>query len=74
MAIEKPMTPTDIAEIVNGEEDQELDIEIIESESMSFEDEDGGMTIVLESGTEESMTAPDHQSNLAEFIDESDLE
>lgn len=74
MAIEKPITPTDIAEIVNGEEDQELDIEIIESESMSFEDEDGGMTIVLESGTEDSMTAPDHQSNLAEFIDESDLE
>jgi len=74
MAIEKPLTPTNIVEIETPEEESEIDLEIINPDAVSINEEDGSMTIVLDEGMQEMLIGPDHDSNLAEFIDESDLE
>tara|TARA_E500000318_G_scaffold111019_2_gene128132 strand:- start:3281 stop:5737 length:2457 start_codon:yes stop_codon:yes gene_type:complete len=73
MAIEKPLTPTDIVEI-DSELESDLDIEIINPDAVTINEEDGSMTIVLDEGMQEMLIGPDHDSNLAEFIDDSDLE
>ena len=73
MAIEKPLTPTDIVEI-DSELESDLDIEVINPDAVTINEEDGSMTIVLDEGMQEMLIGPDHDSNLAEFIDDSDLE
>jgi len=74
MAIEKPLTPTNIVEIETPEEESEIDLEIINPDAVSINEEDGSMTIVLDEGMQEMLTGPDHESNLADFIPEADLE
>lgn len=73
MAIEKPLTPTDIVEI-DSEQEPDIDIEVINPDAVTINEEDGSMTIVLDDGMQEMLIGPDHDSNLAEFIDEADLE
>jgi len=68
------LTPTNIVEIETPEEESEIDLEIINPDAVSINEEDGSMTIVLDEGMQEMLIGPDHDSNLAEFIDESDLE
>jgi len=74
MAIEKPLTPTNIVEIETPEEESEIDLEIINPDAVSINEEDGSMTIVLDEGMQEMLIGPDHESNLADFIPEADLE
>jgi len=74
MAIEKPLTPTNIVQIEAPEEESEIDLEIINPDAVSINEEDGSMTIVLDEGMQEMLIGPDHESNLAEFIPEAELE
>jgi hypothetical protein len=71
MAIEKPMEPIDIVEI-EGEEMPE--IEVINPDSVTIEEDDGSVTIVLDEDMQAEFMGPDHYDNLAEHIDEADLE
>ena len=75
MAIEKPMIPSNVVEIMSGNESEEqVEVEIINPDAVSIEDEDGGMTIVLDPNMQEDIIGPDHMSNIAEFMDDADLE
>ncbi len=75
MAIEKPMIPSNVVEIMSGNESEEqVEVEIINPDAVSIEDEDGGMTIVLDPSMQEDIIGPDHMSNIAEFMDDADLE
>ena len=75
MAIEKPMLPTNLVEIVNQEDEgEELEIDIVNPDAVSIEDEDGGVTIILNPDMQEDMVGPDHDANLADYIDEGELE
>ncbi len=72
MAIDRPLaTPESIFSAGQGDE-PDLEIEIVNPDSVSIETEDGGMIIDFdpEMGP---MGAEMHDSNLAEFIDEGDL-
>ncbi len=72
MAIDRPLaTPESIFSAGQGDE-PDLEIEIVNPDSVSIETEDGGMIIDFdpEMGL---MGAELHDSNLAEFIDEGDL-
>ena len=73
MAIEKPMVPSDV-EIEENPSEEELTVEIVNPDSISMETEDGGVIIDFEGSLAENMMGPDHDSNLAEFIEESELE
>jgi hypothetical protein len=73
MAVEKPLVPSDL-EIETDPTEEELTIEVINPEAVSMETEDGGVIIDFEGGLSEQLVGQDHDSNLAEFIDESDLE
>jgi hypothetical protein len=73
MAIEKPMVPSDV-EIEENPSEEELTVEIVNPDSISMETEDGGVVIDFEGSLSEDLMGPDHDSNLAEFIEESELE
>ena len=73
MAIEKPMVPSDV-EIEENPSEEELTVEIVNPDSISMETEDGGVVIDFEGSLAEDLMGPDHDSNLAEFIEESALE
>jgi hypothetical protein len=73
MAIEKPMVPSDV-EIEDNPSEEELTVEIVNPDSISMETEDGGVIIDFEGSLAEDLMGPDHDSNLAEFIEESELE
>mgnify|MGYP003673190125 FL=1 len=72
MAIEKPMTPMirDEDEIASTE----IDIEIVNPESVSVETEDGGMIIDFTGDEVEDIMNQGFDENLADQIDEADLQ
>ncbi len=73
MAVEKPLVPSDL-EVETNPTEEELTIEVINPEAVSMETEDGGVIIDFEGGLSEQLMGQDHDSNLAESIDEADLE
>ena len=72
MAIErKPATPVE-GTIEQGQEEEEISIAIENPESVAIETEDGGVIIDFDPNATE-MGESDFNSNLAEFIDDNDL-
>ena len=76
MAVDKAMEPSDI-ELLDTSPDLEMDIEALTSDPVEVTLEDGSIEIdfggaELEIGEEEDTT--DHNENLAEYIDEGELE
>ena len=73
MAIEKPMIPSDL-EMESNPSEEELTVEIVNPDAVSMETEDGGVVIDFTGEVTEDIIGPDHDSNLAEFLDDSDLQ
>jgi len=75
MAITKQMEPFDPEEIQGAEEGEpDLEIEIVNPDAVSMETEDGGIVIDFTGEVSENLLGPDHESNLAEFMDDQDLQ
>ena len=72
MAIEKPMVPAEL-EVEGNPSEEELTVEIVNPDAVSMETEDGGVVIDFTGELTEDLIGPDHDANLAEFIDEADL-
>ena len=72
MAIEKPMIPADL-DIEGNPSEEQLTVEIVNPDSVSMGTDDGGVVIDFTGETVEELTEPDHDSNLADFVDEADL-
>jgi hypothetical protein len=72
MAIDKPLDDKLIPETI--EDSPEIEIEIINPDAVSIEQEDGGALVVFDEDMQEEILGPSHDSNLADFMDESDLE
>ena len=70
MAVDKPLTPLDLDDEDMLDEDAELEIEIINPDAVSIEDEDGGVIIDFSGELSGELLGPAHDDNLAEFIDE----
>jgi hypothetical protein len=71
MAVDKPLTPLDLDdEDMLDEEGAELEIEIINPDAVTIEDDDGGVTIDFSGELTGELLGPAHDDNLAEFIDE----
>ena len=73
MAVDKNLEPFEVEEGGNPEE-SELKVEVVNPDSVSVETEDGGIVVDFEGGLTEEIVGPDHNSNLAEFIEDADLE
>jgi len=73
MAVEKPLQTPDDDDIVDIES-EDVEVEIVNPESVAIEGEDGGIVIDFDGeGYEGSEDIP-HDANLAEYIDEADLQ
>ena len=67
MAIDRPLRTE-----IEDQDDAALEIEVVNPEAVSIETEDGGVLIDFGDSLE-SESADDHNANLADFIDETDL-
>ena len=75
MAIEKVLGPLDLPDddqMQDIEADQ-LEIEIVNPDVVSIEDEDGSITFDFSGKAAEEILGPEHDSNLADFIDDDEL-
>jgi len=72
MAIEKQMEPSDLE--IEETDATDIEVEIVNPDAVSIETEDGGVIIDFEGGIAEDIMGPDHDANLAEFIDEATLQ
>ena len=72
MAVEKIMTPRDLAKAETTEE--EVTVEVLNPEAVSVETEDGGMIIDFTGEQVDEIMSGGFDANLAEEIEESDLQ
>ena len=70
MAVEKPMTPSE----VKTEETEAVEVEVINPEAVSISDSDGAMVIDFSGDIAEEIMGPEHDANLAEYMEDADLE
>jgi len=69
MAVEKQMTPTDMDP---GNAD-EVQVEVVNPEAVSITTEDEGLVIDFTGEMASEIMGPEHDANLAEFMEEADL-
>ena len=75
MAIDKPMTPSLIPEMMDDFEDEEvLEIEVVNPDAITIEEDDGSVTVIMDPDMQEDIIDPDHNSNFAEFLDKDELD
>jgi hypothetical protein len=75
MPITKPMEPFDPEEVMDADDDaSEIVVEIANPDAVSVSTEEGGIVIDFDGELSEDLMGPDHESNLAEFMDEQDLQ
>jgi hypothetical protein len=72
MAVEKQMEPSDLD--IEGTDAQEIEVEIVNPDAVSIGTDDGGMIIDFEGSLTEELVGPEHDANLADFIDEAILQ
>ena len=74
MAVSKPMEPFDL-ELEDNPDASALDIEIVNPDAVSITpDDDGTIVIDFKGDITEELVGPEQNDNLADFMDDSDLE
>jgi len=75
MAITKPMEPFDPDQMQDDEDKEaDLEIEIVNPDAVSMETDDGSIVIDFTGDITDELLGPDHESNLAEFMDDQELQ
>ena len=72
MVVEKQMDPSDLE--IEGTNAEEIEVEIVNPEAVSIDTGDGGVIIDFEGGASEELLGDDHDSNLAESIEDAVLQ
>jgi len=72
MAIEKQMEPSDLD--IEETDATDVEVEIVNPDAVAINTDDGGVVIDFEGDLTESLVGPDHDANLADFIDEAVLQ
>jgi len=73
MVVDKRLEPFEV-DIEKNPSEQELKVEVVNPDAVSIETEDGGVIVDFEGDVTENLVGPDHNSNLAEFLEDGDLE
>jgi hypothetical protein len=66
------MEPSDLD--IEGTDAEEVEVQIVNPDAVSIGTDDGGMIIDFEGSLTEELVGPEHDANLAEFIDEAILQ
>jgi len=75
MAVDKPLTPLELEDDeLPGEDDEELEIEIVNPDAVAISDDDEGVIIDFTGEMEDELLGPSHDDNLADFIDDDTLD
>jgi len=72
MVVEKQMDPSDLE--IEGANAEKIEVEIVNPEAVSIDTGDGGVIIDFEGGASEELLGDDHDSNLAETIEDAVLQ
>ena len=72
MAVDKNLEPFEV-DVEGNPEESELKVEIVNPDAVAIDTDDGGVIVDFEGSVTEQMIGPDHNSNLAEFIEDEDL-
>lgn len=70
MAVEKQMVPADF----DMDDTEEVQVEVINPDAVGINTEDGEVVIDFTGEYTEDLIGPDHDANLAEYIEDADLE
>ena len=73
MAVDKNLEPFEV-DVEGNPSESELKVEVVNPDAVSIETEDGGVVVDFEGGATEELMGADHNSNLAEYIEDQDLE
>ena len=73
MAVDKNLEPFEV-DVEGDPSESELKVEVVNPDAVSIETEDGGVVVDFEGSATEELTGADHNSNLAEHIEDQDLE
>jgi len=73
MAVDKNLEPFEV-DVEDNPSESELKVEVVNPDAVSIETEDGGVVVDFEGSATEELTGADHNSNLAEYIEDQDLE
>jgi len=73
MAVDKNLEPFEV-DVEDNPSESELKVEVVNPDSVSIETEDGGVVVDFEGGATENLLGADHNSNLAEHMEEEDLD
>ena len=73
MAVDKNLEPFEV-DVEDNPSESELKVEVLNPDAVSIETEDGGVVVDFEGSATEELTGADHNSNLAEHIEDQDLE
>lgn len=75
MAVDKVMTPFELGPSTEDDAEDDLQIEVIGPDAVFTETEDGGIIVDFgEEGDDDEEPSTDHNANLAEHIDDGELE
>ena len=73
MAVDKNLEPFEV-DVEGNPSESELKVEVVNPDAVSIETEDGGVVVDFEGSATEKLKGADHNSNLAEYMEEEDLE
>ena len=73
MAVDKNLEPFEV-DVEGNPSESELKVEVVNPDAVSIETEDGGVVVDFEGSATEELMGADHNSNLAEYMEEEDLE
>ena len=73
MAVDKNLEPFEV-DVEDNASESELKVEVVNPDAVSIETEDGGVVVDFEGNATEELMGADHNSNLAEYIEDQDLE
>jgi len=73
MAVDKNLEPFEV-DVEDNPSESELKVEVVNPDAVSIETEDGGVVVDFEGSATEKLMGADHNSNLAEYMEEEDLE
>ena len=73
MAVDKNLEPFEV-DVEGDPSESELKVEVVNPDAVSIETEDGGVVVDFEGSATEELMGADHNSNLAEHMEEEDLE
>ena len=74
MAVERTAEPFDVEDLVEDVDEDEIEVEIVNPDAVAIGDDDEAVVLDFTGELTDELMGPDHDANLAEFIDDDTLQ